>query len=273
MQNIPYDEGADHPFGPTEEEGIISLALDLPEPFLSVAGFLKPAMMKRLETRYVLAHVLNTYSEFGTVPTRPLLRDIITKDLTVDDPYDDILRVVDRPSNTRELPIIRQSLFKWVRGKAYGLIFSEEAQEAYARGDYSYLDGLVESAHKLTDVQHNAFWFYDQFEELFIEDARNHFTTGHRRLDKELNGGPSSGEVVCILAATNVGKCCVDQTLIIEESLSRIYELELEDGKIINLRGSREVQTARGRVKVADLTDSDELTEVPAGDDPWNLQL
>jgi hypothetical protein len=77
------------------------------------------------------------------------------------------------------------------------------------------------------------------------------------------NGGPSPKEVVCWLAPTNVGKCHSLQSKILEKRLSRIFELELDDGTIIKLAGFREVQTTRGIVKVCDLTDGDDITEIP----------
>jgi replicative DNA helicase len=185
-----------------------------------------------------------------------------------------IFKIVDRRSDPREIPLIKDTLLKWSRTRAYGLLYADEAVEAYARGDYGHLDSILQEANRIADVGTDGFWFFENMELLFQPDVIKHRTTGFPRLDRLLNnGGPSAKEVVCWLAATNVGKCHSAQTLIIEERLSRIYELGLENGSIIKLRGSREVQTARGTVKVCDLADSDDLIEIPVGDDAWNLEI
>ena len=95
---------------------------------------------------------------------------------------------------------------------------------------------------------------------LFKEDLIEHRTTGFPRLDAFLNnGGPSPKEVVCWLAPTNVGKCHTLQSKIFEERLSRIYEIELEDGTVKKIAGFRKVKTTRGLLRVCDLTDADDI--------------
>ena len=102
---------------------------------------------------------------------------------------------------------------------------------------------------------------------VFNPSANEHRTTGFPRLDKYLNdGGPSPKEVVCWLAGTNVGKCHTLESKILEERFSRIYEIELEDGTIKKLAGFRKIQTTRGMVRICDLTDEDDVVELPSSD-------
>ena len=259
-------EGADthKPFGPYEEEAIVSLALDHPEFFTSVGRFLTPAMFSRLECQWVMAEILNIYEKYGVVPTRPMLKDRLIKSFTEDDPHEIVLKTIDRASEPREIPIIKDTLLRWAKDRAYGLLFSDEAQDAYARGDYEQLEEIVQTANRIADVGKKGFWFFEHFEALFDPDVIEHRTTGFIRLDQMLNnGGPSPKEVVCWLAGTNVGKCLSLQSKIIEKNLSRIFELELEDGTILQLAGFRRIQTTRGMVRVCDLTNEDEITETP----------
>ncbi len=274
LASIDEDAVTDQPFKPYEEEMIISLALDHPDFFLSAARFLKPDHFGKLECKWVIAEILNIYESSSIIPTRPWLRSHLEKKITEDDSFEEVFRLVDRKSDPREVPLVKDSLLKWSKERAYGLLYSDEAMEAFHRSDFEYLENIVNEAHKIADVGNNGFWFFQDIARLFQPDAVEHLTTGFPRLDAILNnGGPSRKEVVCWLAATNMGKCCVVSTRIIEERLSRIYELELEDGKIIKLRGSREVQTTRGRIKVADLTISDSFSEISIGDDTWDLEL
>lgn len=264
------------PFGEYQEETIISLAFDHPEFFNAAARFIKPEHFGKLECRWLMAEILNSYEKFSVIPTRAWLRDHIINSvkITEDDPYDEIFRLIDRQSDPREVPHIKDTLLKWSKERAYGLLYSDESVEAYHRGDFGHLENIVQEANRIADVGNVGFWFFENMDILFQPNIIQHRTTGFPQLDRILNnGGPSAKEVVCWLAGTNVGKCSSKQTLIIEEKLSRIYELELEDGSIILARGSRKVQTLRGRIRVADLTESDEFTEIPVGDDSWDLEL
>ncbi len=255
-------------FGKYEEEAIISLAIDLPEFFTSVGRFMKPNMFQRLECQVVMAEILNNFEKHNIVPSRNLLKDRILAILTEDDPYESILAIIDRKSNYREVPIIKESLLKWAKDKAFGQIYSEEAQNAYVNGDYEFLESIIQDANRIADVGKKGFWFFDNYQLLFQQDIVDHRTTGFPKLDKILNnGGPSKKEVVCWLAPTNVGKCHTLNTKILEKRLSNIFKLELEDGKIIELAGYRKIQTARGVVRVCDLTDEDDITEIPTESD------
>ena len=195
------------PFGPYEEETIVSLALDHPEFFTGVGRFMKPTMFGRVECQWVMAEILNTYEKYSVVPTRAMLRDRLIKSFTEDDPYEAVLQIVDRKSNPREVPLIKDTILRWAKDRAYGLVYSEEAQEAYAQGDYEHLEEIIKQANRIADVGDKGFWFFDNYEILFDPDVIEHRTTGFQRLDRMLNnGGPSPKEVVCWLAGTNVGK-------------------------------------------------------------------
>lgn len=196
-----------HPFGAYEEEAIISLSLDHPQFFTAVCSFIKPAMFRRVESQWVIAEILNAFEEFNTIPTREILYDRITSKLTEDDPHEEVVRLIRRKSNPREIPMIKDTLLKWARDRQYGLLYSDEAIDAYRSGNYSYLEELVTNANRIADVSEGGFWFFENLELLFQPDIIDHRTTGFPKLDKLLNnGGPSKKEVVCWLAGTNVGK-------------------------------------------------------------------
>ena len=201
------DKEDEKPFGKYQEEAIISLALDHPEFFSNVGRYLKPDMFGRTECKYIMAVLLNYYEKFNIIPTRPLLRDIVEKQLTSDQPFEIVLKLLDRKSDPREVPIIKDTLMKWAKNRAYGLIYSEEAIQAYESGRFEELEKIVSEANKVTDIGEGGFWLLDQYEKLFQADAIDHRTTGFPRLDRILNnGGPSPKEVLCWLAPTNTGK-------------------------------------------------------------------
>lgn len=205
LSNREKDESK--PFGNYQEEAIISLALDHPEFFTNVGRYLKPDMFGRQECKYVIAVLLNHYEKYRVIPTRLLIRDIIEKDLTPEQPFDLVYKIIERKSDPREVPVIKDTLMKWAKTRAYGMIYSEEAIQAYDQGRFDEIERIVQEANKVTDIGEGGFWLLDQFEKLFQADAIDHRTTGFPRLDRILNnGGPSPKEVVCWLAPTNTGK-------------------------------------------------------------------
>ncbi len=221
LKSLSDDQEGVKTFGAYEEEAIIALALDHPEFITGMIHFMKPEYFQRLECRYVIAELLNNYERFGIVPTRAILRDKIESQLTASDPFEIILNVLDRESNPREIPLIKDSLLKWARTKAYGMLYSEEAISAYNSGNYELIEKIVNEANRIADVGAKGFWFLENFEILFMPDAVEHYTTGFKRLDNLLNGGgPSPKEVLCWLAPTNVGK----SVLLVNNAISSLRD-------------------------------------------------
>lgn len=196
------------PFKHFQEEAIISLVLDHPDFFLAVMDFIKPEHFNRIEVRWVMAEILNLYEKYNAIPTRGILKEYLENVITEDDPYEEIFRIVDRKSDYREVPIVKDMLLAWAKKKAFGLIYTPQAIEAYKEGNYEAIETLFNEANKIVDFNDSTgFWFFENLELLFKENLIEHRTTGFPRLDKVLNnGGPSPKEVVCWLAPTNVGK-------------------------------------------------------------------
>jgi len=265
LKALENDEPNDSPFGNYEEEAIASLILDHPEFFTHIAKFITYKLFKRPEVQYIIANIVEYHDKYNEFPTRGILKDTIAKQLTVDDEYvDDILSIVDRPSNPREIPAIKDRLLEWAKTQAYSLLWDKETIDRYKQGDYDYIEQVVNEAKLIQDVSSTGLWFFDELESLFYRDEKERFTTGIYELDQLLDeGGPSRGDEVVWMAPTGVGKCHTLESKMIEENLSGIFEIELDNGKTLKLAGFREVQTARGPVKVCDLTEEDDIVEIP----------
>jgi hypothetical protein len=268
------DELVDSPFGPHEEEAMISLFLDFPELYIPVAKYLTPNLFQGVASQWVSAALKHDFDANGIVPSRGLLRDRLAKSMTVEDPVDEVMGLVSRQSSPREVPILRKTLHSWAEHKIYDLLYSDEAIAAHHRGDHAILGKIFDDANRIKHTGEQGFWFFDQIDELFIDRALEHIGTGFPSLDKLLNGGgPSPKEVLIWLAPTGVGKCHSLESKIIEERLSRIFELEMDNNEIVRLAGFREVQTARGIIKVCDLTEKDDITSLPDMEDTGDIQL
>ena len=267
------------PFGTHEEEAIASLIVDHPEFFSSIVKFLKFELFKRLEVQYVIAQILDYYHEFDVFPTRGMLVDAIKKKLTVDSfKYEEIVAIAQRKSDPREIPAIKGRLMEWAKSRAYGLLYDPDTIARYNNGDFAAVEEVFEQARNVKDIGTNTLWFFDELEKLFDEEQIERFTTGFKQLDAYMHptasgGGPSRKESLIWMAPTGVGKCHTLESKIIEKKLSQIVEIELENGQIIKLAGFREIQTARGAVRVCDLTEADDIIEIPIIEDAGDISM
>jgi hypothetical protein len=251
-------------FGPYVEKSIVALAIDHPDIFMSMSRFITPDLFESPECKYLIAIILNSLEKHQVVPTRNILHDMVSENLTVDDPFDGIFEIIDGKSDPREVPILKEKMIKWAKKRAYSLIYDEAAMTAFHSGNYDEIEKIIKDAQKITDLQMQGIWLLDSVELLMNPSSVEHRTTGFAKLDECLNqGGPSPKEVVCFLAPTNVGKCHTLNSKIFVEHLSNIYELEMEDGQVLKLAGFRKIKTANGMVRVCNLTDGDDIIELP----------
>jgi len=272
-------EEVGHPFGEYEEEAVVSLLIDHPEFFTNIARYLKYQLFSRTEIQYIIANILDHYNDHGVFPTRGLLLDTLKRGLTVDDPsYEDIIKIAARESDPREVPSLKKHIMEWARSKAYGLLYDPDTIAQFQAGKFDELETVFNQARNIQDLGTSTFSFFDEIERLFVVDAYETFTTGFAQLDNYMHDdapsrGPARKELLVWMAPTGVGKCHTLQSKIIEKRLSRIFELETDNGKIFKLAGFREVQTTRGKIKVCDLTKNDNITEIPNIEDSGDVSL
>lgn len=197
----------ERPFGPNEEKSIISLVLDSPEFFSSVGHYFDYDYFHQPEARYVFSLILDYYIKHDVAPTRELVRDAALKHLKAEDPWEDIIELIDRASNPRELPIIKSQVLAFVRDRAYGQIYSEEAFNAYEAKNYEFLEETFEKAKRITDASGKGLFLLDTPEILFLDECEEKLTTGYKKLDSHINmGGPTRGDTFFWMAPTGVGK-------------------------------------------------------------------
>jgi replicative DNA helicase len=196
-----------HVFGPHEEVAIISLAFDQPEFFSAVIGYLRDDHFDRYETKFIFNIIKFYHDKHNLVITRPMCIDIAEQTLTADDPHDEVLSLIKRESDPREIPIITERLIEWARRKQYSLLYSKDALDAHERGEYQYQEQVIEDARKIVNFGTDLLWMFDDYEQLFVEDKEEKLTTGFASLDSCLNyGGPTRRDTLCYLAPTGVGK-------------------------------------------------------------------
>lgn len=196
------------PFGQYEEEAITALILDHPEFFTTISKYLSHKLFSRPEVQYVIVHLLDYYSKYDTYPSRGMLRDIIAKSITVDAPYaEDILQIVNRQSDPRDIAGLKARLLDWAKKQAYASLWSKETIDRYNKGDYDYIENVFETARNIQEIKSHGFDFFNDIEKVFIERNKSILTTGIHQLDQDLDeGGPGKKEVLVWMAPTGVGK-------------------------------------------------------------------
>lgn len=197
-------------FGKTEEYAIISLVFDQPEFFSAILPYLKDEFFEQFETKFVFNIIKYHFEKHGVLVSRNMCLDIVLQSLTADDPHEEIIKLVQRESDPREVPIITDKLMEWARKKAYGQLYSQEAIEAHERGEYALIEQILDDAHKITNVNAQCHFMFNELDSLFQSEQIERFTTGFPLLDSVLNnGGPTRKEVVVFMAPTGVGKSIV----------------------------------------------------------------
>ena len=201
---------SDQPFGPNEEKAIVSLAFSSPEFYSSVGQHLDVQYFHNPAVQYVFAIVDMLYEQHEIVPTREMVKDIALKRLTVDDDYQDVIEIIERESDPREIPVIKDTLLGWAREKAYGLLYSKDAMDAYDRGDFDSLTEIMENAQKIVDVSQTGDQFFKTYQAIFDKSTEAKLTTGFKELDRWINeGGPTKGDVFVWMAPTGIGKTMI----------------------------------------------------------------
>jgi len=197
------------PFGQNEEQAIIALALDVPEFFSVVADHIESEHFQSAESKFIYEIIKQHWIKHDCLPTRRILHDIAAKKLTADDPaWEDIMEIIGRESDPREIPSIRSLLIDWARNRAFGRIYDEDSIDAYSRGDYERIESIIEAANRINNVSDSSgLWFFDEVDILFDKDVEEKLTTGFPKLDEVINeGGPTRADTFAWMAPTGVGK-------------------------------------------------------------------
>ncbi len=197
----------ERPFGESEEEAIISVALELPDFYKTVSKYIEHDYFRKFNTRFVAALIHSNLEKNGTIPPRDLLKDEALKSLSTEDDWESVVNLIDRKPTPREIPVIKNRVIKWARAQAFALLYDEKGLTAFENEDFDELEKIFEQAKRITDTTRRGVWFFKDIESLFSEVVEIKLTTGYSKLDKHINmGGPTKKDVFCWMAPTGVGK-------------------------------------------------------------------
>ena len=229
------DDEKKYPFDDYEEDIIVSLMLDYPESVQTIMPYLEPGSFKKIETQYVVAYILEYFNQFKSLPTRQILNSSLKRKLSTDQlGYKEILEIVNRKTDPREIAATKKLLFDWTRSRAFGMLYDEENINKYKSGEYDELQKVFDKAKSIQEVGSTSLWFFDDYDKLFIEENFDKFSTGFPSIDKLIHsGGVARKEVFVFMAPTGVGKSiALINTAVANINNGKnviIYTLELSD--------------------------------------------
>lgn len=225
------------PFGDNEEAAIISLMLDHPEFFATLTKYINPNSFTRDDAKYAVAIVMDYHEKYGIYPTRGMVLDIAMRELTVDHiDSDEILALINRKSDPREIPAIKDRLLDYAKCRAWEKVFHPTTSERWRKGDLEYVNEVINEANNIREINRNGLWFFDDLEKLYVSDDSERFTTGIAALDRMFgDGGPARKEMMVVMAPTGRGKSIFLVNIAIANVLCGrnvlIVTLELSDVK------------------------------------------
>ncbi|MCK9281689.1 MAG: hypothetical protein M0P71_13770 [Melioribacteraceae bacterium] len=195
-------------FSKFEEENIILLALESPEFFHRIASFMKPEYFVSDEAQYLMKVYCECYEKYSEVPTREMVKNMVYKDLSVDDPISKpIIEIIDRELDPRNAPFIKDHIIKWAKQKQISMLYDDSVMEKIKNGDFESIEKIFDDASKISDVIIKPFNFFKDVDQLFEVQERDYFTCGFPRIDREIHDkGPCRREVLAWVAPTGVGK-------------------------------------------------------------------
>ena len=192
-----------------EEDQIILLALDFPDFFYRVIRFMKPEYFDTEINQYIMTTAYDYYNKFDEVPTRDVLKNIIFQELKTDNELaEPIIEALNGSIDPRNVPFIKDRIITWAKSKQLALLYDEETIADAQRGDIAKVEQIINDAAGISDVIIKPFQFFQDVNDLFVEDVREHFTTGIPALDDLVHDGrgPARREVFLWIAPTGVGK-------------------------------------------------------------------
>lgn len=197
-------------FGPNWEAAVISLIFDQPEFITTILNYIDDDFFNEFSCKWVFTIVKFHWLKHNIIASRTILLDTAVKNLTSDDPHEEIIKLIKRESDPREVPIVKADLINWAKKKAFSKLYTEEAIDAHQNGDYEQITKIIEDASKISEFNSSFYFLLDQVDSLFVPDVGEKFTTGFPRLDAYLNsGGPTRGDCLSWMAPTGVGKSLI----------------------------------------------------------------
>lgn len=214
------------------------------------------------DLRY-LQFVVDRYTAYAkrykTFPTVPILVTILRDDLkgasdqVLRGQIVDYLRRIQADPELGDLPYVKEKALEFCRKQALRAAL-ESAVDDIEGNRYEAIVDRLKKAVAVGTPTSAGLDLVNDVDARYVATARAPVPTGHPQLDAKgfLSGGLGKGELGVIVAATGVGKCTKENTLIhVRYRTIKINGIEHKPWDLVG--------TKRGNVRACELVDSDEL--------------
>lgn len=181
------------------EESLVCLLIEKPELFAKNLAYLGPKLFRSFPCMYVMAQIAADYEEHGVVPARSLLRTRLSKQLSVEDPYEEIFKLVDKKPTPREVPFVVQELNRFVGSRILSRLTGDDMLELMAGNDAPLI------AAKVSEIYAE----YDKFRHGDTQDsfsAAELLTRFPEQRPAVVDGFFREGQIANIVSSSKVGK-------------------------------------------------------------------
>lgn len=192
-------EGKKADWGLDFEECLISLLIEKPELFSKNAAYLGPKLFTSIPCMFVILQIANSYKAHRVVPSRGILREQLAKLLTVDDPWEDILAIVDSKPSPRDVPFVLQELNSFIGARILAQLKSDEMIELMCSNDAPLIAAMVNE-------------IYAEYETFRRGDTRDAFSAAElvsgfpQQRPAVVDGFFREGQIANIVSSSKVGK-------------------------------------------------------------------
>lgn len=209
-------------FGTGYEEGIITFLLACPDKFVDHMEFLIPQLFKSHHCMANMLFIRSIWERTGFIPTARVLREELSRELTIEDlDWKEIVALPLKEPDPREIPLIYERLEEFIRKRTIDRMYSDEAIDAAARGDATFVEKVLAS---LSRIGHSYRFTLKQ-----LVDKHK------QRREPIVDGLFRVGDVVNIISYSKVGKSWLAYSLGLSVIAGRTWlgKLQTSPGNVL----------------------------------------
>jgi replicative DNA helicase len=173
-----------------------------------MVDYITPDAFNTLECKYIIAVWKNWYQNYQGFPPVAILSESIAKSFLADDQVgEDILKIVDADPDPNMSVRVQEGMYKWLKFRSYGKLFSADTVQKYHEGDYTHIDQLVDEAKSIIEADARPQTLAEHLESLWNhQDKQEVFPLGIESFDPMVGGGIQRKQLFIWVAPTNAGK-------------------------------------------------------------------
>lgn len=171
-----------------------------------ILEILKPEYFDSIFTKIILTYIIEYYTKYNLIPEYDTINNLINEkesDLIVKEKLIDLLHLL-KELNVTDKQYVKDISIDFCRKQSLkkGLL---EAAESWEKGDYEHIQKIITDSIKLGEIKDSGHNYLEDLEKRLIRQFRKPVPCLDR-LDEQIGGGLSGGELGVVLSPTGGGK-------------------------------------------------------------------